>query len=294
MRQPATSHTRRVKTIFALLLALSLMGCSAVKLAYNNLPELGYWWLDGYVDFDSAQTPRVREQLARLLATHRKNELPKLLAWVEKAQQMAPADVTPSQVCAFSEDVRRSLLATALDASGPGAELALSLDASQLAHLEGKYAKINAEYASDWLDRSTDQQHKKRYDAFLDRSEDFYGALDREQRTLLRQMVDRASFDPRRIDAERRQRQQESLALLRSFGRNGTPLADVRAAIDAYAKRIASPPPGAWREQQQAQLQEGCEHVAELHNATHPAQREKAVRRLQGYAQDLRDLIATP
>ncbi|CAN5273491.1 hypothetical protein BH10PSE18_BH10PSE18_16970 [soil metagenome] len=282
------------KIIGVLLLGATLYGCSAIKLAYNNLPEFTYWWLDGYLDFDGAQTPRVKEQLAQLLAWHRRNELPKLVSLVQKAEQMAPNDVTPTQVCAFTDNVRMRLLTVAQQASQPGAELALSLGTAQLQQLERKYTKINADYASDWLERSPARQHEKRYDEFLERNEDFYGTLDASQRRLLRQLTDRSIFDPRRVDAERRQRQQEALGLLRGFSNSAMPASEVRAAIDAYAQRIADPPPGAWRDYQQALLQEGCGNVAALHNATRPEQREKAVRRLRAYEQDLRDLMATP
>lgn len=277
-----------------LLLGAALMGCSAVKLAYNNLPELGYWWLDGYVDFNSGQTPQVRGQLAALLESHRRNELPKFQRLIEEAAAKAPADVTAAEVCAVGDEVRDRLLATALEASKPGAELVASLDETQLRQVESKYAKNNATYARDWLERSVEQQHQKRYKEFLDRSEDFYGSLDNTQRQVLRQLVDRSIFDPRRVDAERRQRQQESLALLRRFSQHAAPVPEVRAAIDAYAQRIANPPTGPWQAYQQALLQESCANISALHNLTRPAQRERAARRLQGYAQDVRDLIATP
>lgn len=292
MRRPFVRGATLARIGCALVLGVALIGCSAVKLAYNNLPELGYWWLDGYVDFNGAQSPRVKEQLAQLLERHRRAELPKLLALVEKAERLALGEVTPAQVCAASDEVRDSLLATAIDAAGPGAALVLGLGDAQLQHLEAKYAKINAEYVSDWLERSVERQHRKRYDTFLDRSEDFYGTLDDAQRTLLRQMADRSIFDPRRVDAERRQRQRESMEILRRFSNSGAPPAEVQTALVAYARRIAQPPPGPWRDYQQALLQESCGNIARLHNATHPAQRERAVRRLQGYAQDIRDLIA--
>ena len=292
MRLSLPSGATLTKIGCALLLGASLIGCSAVKLAYNNLPEFSYWWLDGYVDFNGAQTPRVKEQLAQLLERHRRSELPKILALVENAEKLAPSDVTPAQVCAASDALRDSLLATAVDASVPAAELALGLGDAQLKQIEAKLAKNNAQYASDWLERSVERQHRKRYDTFLERSEDFYGTLDDAQRKLLRQMADRSIFDPRRVDAERRQRQREGLTMLRGFANSGARPADVQAALVAYAQRIAEPPAGAWRDHQRAVLQESCNNIAQLHNATRPAQRDQAVRRLQAYAQDIRDLIA--
>ena len=279
-----------------LLLAAALGACSAVKLAYNNLPELSYWWLDGYFDFDDAQTPKVRDELAQLLAWHRQNELPRIIGLLQEAQGLASADVTPAQACQLADRVRERLLAVTERAEAASAELVLSLSEAQLQQLERKYAKNNAEYRKDWLDRSPAQVQEKRYDQFLERQEDFYGRLTTEQRALLRQQVAQSVFSPRLAYEERRLRQQEALVLLRGFlGSNGGPRpsqAEARAALHAYVLRIADPPPGPWRDQQQALLQEGCRNLATLHNTTSAAQREQAVRRLQAYQGDLRQLVA--
>lgn len=284
------------RIIGVLLLAAALGACSAVKLAYNNLPELSYWWLDGYFDFDGDQTPKVRDELAQLLAWHRQNELPRIIGLLQEAQGLAPADVTPAQACQLADRVRERLLAVTERAEAATAELALSLSEAQLQQLERKYAKNNAEYRKDWLDRSPAQVQEKRYDQFLERQEDFYGRLTTEQRALLRQQVAQSVFSPRLAYEERRLRQQEALVLLRGFlGSNGSPRtspAEARAALHAYVLRIADPPPGPWRDQQQALLQEGCRNLAALHNTTSATQREQAVRRLQAYQGDLRQLVA--
>lgn len=284
------------RIIGVLLLAAALGACSAVKLAYNNLPELSYWWLDGYFDFDDAQTPKVRDELAQLLAWHRQNELPRIIGLLQEAQGLAPSEVTPAQACQLADRVRERLLAVTEHAEAASTELALSLSEAQLQQLERKYAKNNAEYRKDWLDRSPAQVQEKRYDQFLERQEDFYGRLTTEQRALLRQQVAQSVFSPRLAYEERRQRQQEALVLLRGFlGSSGGPRAsqaEARAALHAYILRIADPPPGPWRDQQQALLQEGCRNLAALHNTTSTAQREQAVRRLQAYQGDLRQLVA--
>lgn len=280
------------RIIGALVLGAALAACSAVKLGYNNLPDLAYWWLDGYVDFNGEQTPRVREDLASLLAWHRQTELPQIAALLQKAQALAPNDVTPAQACAFTEDIRARLLAVAYRAEVPGAELAVSLEGAQLQTLERKYAKNNADYASDWLRRTVAKQQDKRYDQFLDRNEDFYGRLDSAQRALLRQQIVQSVFDAKRVDAQRRERQQEALALLRRFVAERTPAAEARPALHAYIQRVSEPPPGPWRDYQQSVLEEGCRNVAALHNSTTPAQRQKAVERLRAYEADVRDLMA--
>jgi hypothetical protein len=234
----------------------------------------------------------VRDELAELLAWHRRHELPKIAALLREAQTLAPGDITPQQVCEFADRIRERLLAVAVQAEGPGTGLALSLGPAQLAQLERKYAKNNAEYRKEWLEREPARWQEKRYDRFLERHEDFYGPLDADQRALLKQQVAQSVFDPRALDRERRARQQEALALLRGFQARPTPPAEARAAIHAYVLRIADPPPGPWREQQQALQQEGCRNLAALHNSTSARQREQAVRRLQAYERDLGELAA--
>jgi len=280
------------RIIGVLLAGALLAACSTLKLAYNNLPELSYWWLDGYLDFDGAQSPRVRDDLAELLAWHRRHELPRLVELLRGAQALAPEDITPQQACEFADQIRDRLLAVAVQAEGPGTGLALSLGEAQLQQLERKYAKNNAEYRKEWLERTPARWQEKRYERILERNEDFYGRLEPFQRELLKQQVAQSRFDPHAFDAERRRRQQEVLALLRRFQTERTPPAEARAAIHAYVLRIADPPAGPWRDRQQALQHEGCRNVAALHNSTSAAQREQAARRLQAYERDLGELFA--
>ncbi|MFC5609289.1 DUF6279 family lipoprotein [Variovorax soli] len=280
----------------AALLASLLAGCSTVKLAYNNAPELAYWWLDGYLDFDASQTPRVRGELDWLLAWHRQNELPQWIALLQKAQAMAPNDSTPAQACELAQAMRLRLLALAEQAEPAGAVLALTLTRAQLDHLQKKYAQVNDDYRADWIDKSREAQQDRRYEQWLNRSEDFYGNLDERQKKALRQMVADSVFNPVLFDAERKRRQTVALRTLRTLGalgaEPGVSASEAQQVLHAYIRTVAEPPPGRWRDQQEALWQESCRNVAALHNMTTPAQREQAVRRLRSYETQLRELAA--
>ena len=117
-----------LRIIGGLALALGLVGCSMVKLGYNNLPEVAYWWLDGYVDFSEAQAPRAREALARLQQWHRSEELPRYVQWLREAEGLAGGDIGPAQACALVvsplarallDHLRTHLPATSAAAPGP-------------------------------------------------------------------------------------------------------------------------------------------------------------------------------
>jgi hypothetical protein len=280
------------RIIGVLLVAAALGACSTVRLAYNNLPELSYWWLDGYLDFDAAQTPKVRDELARLLEWHRRNELPRVAALLQEAEALAPGEVSADQACRMAEQIRERLLAVAVQAEPAIADIALGLGDAQLQQLERKYAKINADYRKEWLDRSKVEVQERRYDRFRERLEDFYGRLEPAQRDLLRRQIAESVFDPRLADAERRLRQREVLALLRGFQAERPSTAEARAAVHVHVLRIADPPPGPWRAHQQALLEEGCRNLAALHGVASAGQRDKAVRRLQAYRDDVARLMA--
>ncbi|NNU44233.1 hypothetical protein [Ramlibacter montanisoli] len=82
--------TRLPWIILALACSLALSACSAVKLGYNALPSLAYFWLDGYVDFSDEQAPRVRDEIANLHTWHRQQELPRVLELLARMEQLAP------------------------------------------------------------------------------------------------------------------------------------------------------------------------------------------------------------
>src|SRR3954471_20772192 len=101
------------RIIGLLTFALALSGCSAIKLGYNNLDEVAYWWVDSYVDFTNEQSRRVRQDLGRLDRWHRQEELPEIIAMLQRMEQLAPEDVSPAQACSFVPQVRERLHALA-------------------------------------------------------------------------------------------------------------------------------------------------------------------------------------
>ena len=283
------SGLRRI--IGLLALAAMLAGCSAIKLGYNNLDDIAYWWLDSYVDFSDEQSTRVREDLASLHAWHRRQELPAVIAMLQEMEKLAPGEVTPAQACALVQQVRERLNAVADRAEPAVVTLALGLAPEQLQHLERKYEKNDAEYRKQWVRPPREEQREKRFDQFLERSEMIYGRLDAPQRDVLKRLVEQSIFEPERMLAERMRRQQDALQTLRKLSGQPVPFAEARSLLRGYLERTQEPPDPASRRYQQALIDEGCRNIATLHNSTNAAQRDAAVRRLRAYQRDLRDLV---
>ena len=280
------------RIIGLLALAAALSACSAVKLGYNNLGEVAYWWLDGYVEFSDEQAARVREDLARLHLWHRSHELPRLVEMLRRMEDLAPGDISPAQACMFVEQVRDRLDAMAERAETAAITLAMGLAPEQLGHLERKYARNNAEYRKKWISPGATEVAENRFKQFLGRSETIYGDLGDAQRAVLRRQIQQSIFDGPRLLAERMRRQRDALQTLRKLIGEPVSSDEARTLLRGYLARTREPPEAAQRQYQHALIDEGCRVFAALHNSTNVEQRQSAVRRLRAYQRDLRELAA--
>jgi hypothetical protein len=287
-----TIASRLGRIIGLLALAAALAACSAIKLGYNNIDGLAYWWLDSYLDFTDEQEGRVREDLDRLHAWHRASELPQFIALLQAMEQAAPADVTPAQACGFLTQVQQRLEALSERAEPAVVTLVLGLTSEQLTHLERKYEKVNKEFRKDWIQPAASEIAEKRLEKFIERSEMIYGKLDDAQRAAVRRQLQQSSFDGKRLLAERQRRQRDTLQTLRKVTGQPIPLDEARALMRAYLDRQRLPADPGDRVFQQSLIDEACANAAALHNSTTAAQREAGARRLRAYQRDLRELSA--
>jgi cell division protein FtsN len=286
--------------IIRLLLAASVLallgGCSAIKLAYNNLPDLGYWWVDGYADLNEVQSLQLRADLASLHTWHRKNELPRIAELLQQMQKSALADATPEQVCSLYGDIRNRIDAVVTQAEPGALALAMRLTPAQLQHLQARFDKGNKEWRRTRVTAERSERLDKRLASEVDRAEDFYGTLGERQRKVLQDAIAVSSMDPQRMYTERLRRQQDMVATLRAIAPGlGAPAmepAQAMAALRGYWERTVRSPDPLYRSQAEAAVQENCATYARLHNSTTPEQRARAAARLAAYARDARELAA--
>ena len=276
-----------------------LSGCSALRIGYSTAPDLVYWWLDGYVDFTSDQTPRVREALKQWFAWHRRTQLPDYASLLARAQREVLEPTTPAAVCAWQADVERRLDAAIEGALPAAAELMLGLAPEQLQHVERRMAKASGELRADYLQADLAERKAKSLERTAERFEMLYGRLDAAQRERLATLLAASSFDAERWLAERRTRHREMLhamTLASAAARRGAArdaaLQLAEAAVRVIAERSARSPRADYRAYQQRLTQDNCALVARMHNAMTAGQRQAARTKLKGWEDDLRMLIA--
>jgi Family of unknown function (DUF6279) len=269
-----------------------LTACSAIKLAYNQAPDLTYWWLDGYFDFNEQQTPKVRDELTKLFAWHRANELPKTANLLADAAKRMPGEISATQACMWYGQAR-GLIDNVSDQALPAlAELAPSITPDQIVHLQRKYSKVNDEYMRDYIQGSPASREAKRLKQSMDRSESLYGKLEEAQIAAIKQALATSSFDAAASLKERQRRQQELIDILKNLAAlKITPQAS-QQVLKAYIQRAWESPDPAYRAYVQRLTQQACQSFASIHASTTPTQRVNAARVLKSYEADLRILAA--
>jgi len=288
----------------ALVLAVALLtlgACSTARLAYNQAPNLLYWWLDGYVDFNSAQSPQARQDIDAFMVWHRNNELPTYARQLQQWQALATQDITQAQACTQFETVRAAVQRASERGLEPLTRLAVGLTPEQQAHLQRHQTKSNESFEKDFLRGSPEQRLRQRLDKAVSRSEMLYGRLSPAQRDLLQASLQQSPWDAQKTQQERLRRQSDLLQTIQTVqdgSRNGNgngneavSLAALDATRSYLARVLQSPTPG-YTAYSKTQVQHGCAQFAALHNTTTPEQRANAVRVLKGYEDDLRALAA--
>ncbi len=282
------------RIIGAMFLALTLVGCSANRIAFNNAPTLIYYWLDSYFDFDGPQSVDFKASLKELQAWHRQEELPQWAELLKNLQPVVNQEVSAAQVCTLWGFLQQRLQAPTNHLTPALAQLAVSLKPGQIEHIAAEFKKRNKNWREEWLDLSPAERLARRSKQIEERSERFYGKLDDGQREKIRIHLAESGYDPEMLQKEMLRRQQDSLTVLTHARSGQLSTAEVQAGLLAlFAKAVASPD-AASRQYNETITQSACAAVAAVHNSSTAEQKAKLKRTLQDYEADVRALMQAP
>ena len=275
-------------------IALALAGCSSVRLGYNAAPQLSWWWLDGQLDFTSAQSPAARQSLDNFFDWHRRTQLPELAALLASAQPALAEATTTDGACTWYGRVRDRLEPSIDRALVQVADILPTLAEPNFKHLEQRYAKSLQEMRVDYLQADPAERRAEASKRTTSRVEQIYGSLEEAQRRVIAAGLAQSPFDPEAWLAERQRRQADTVQTLRRLVSEKADRDQRIAALRALAERTQLSPDPAYRAYQRKLTQYNCEFAAQIHNASTAAQRTKAQQRLKGWEDDLRALTSQP
>jgi hypothetical protein len=264
-----------------LICLVLLQGCSAIKLGYQQLPTLSYWWLDSTVSFSGAQTPAAKEAIDKLYQWHRREELAGYGEVLQRIGQLSTGPLQADQVCSVSTDLQARLDVLMRQAVVQAAPVVLALGPRQLSHMARHWENKNEEWEKEWLQGDAQARLDRRLDKAVNRFNSFYGDLSPAQIGLLRTQLAQSPWTAEWGRRDRQRRQQDLLSTLQRVAQSGMTPAQAEAQLWGVWQRWLNPTDPAQRAVLQSLSQRACESLAQLHNTTTPEQRVRVARRLR-------------
>ncbi len=262
-----------------------------IKIGYRNADTFGLLWIDRYLDLTSAQKNFVKPRLRELVAWHRTTQLPDYAALTTEMQKLAEHSITPAEVTALARRLKQRADTSIQHALPDIADLALRLTPDNISAMEDKFADNDDKFRDDnFVKGDVDKQQKARYDKTLERIEEWYGRFSREQRAAVRKLSDARPLDNDILFAERQRRERELIVLMTRIEREKPSRDAVIALLRNYSERFEFNPDRDKRAFQES-LRRATEAMdAAIHNLATPAQRERAITKLQDWIDDFRSL----
>lgn len=270
---------------------VALAGCSAISLTYERLPTLLYWWMNSYVDFDPDQASQARADFAAWHVWHRKEELPRYIALLQRWQHELAGPLDANDVCAWRAPVVARMQA-GFAAAKPGLlRLAVSLNDEQRGRLARRFKESNIELREEYAEgtpRARERDSRKRTEKFFRR---IYARLNSTQRAQIEARTAETAYDAERWLGERAARQTLILDGLQPTGIAAKDSAQqellARAALDTFTAQFFNSPRAEYQKYREALLRRNCRLFAEVHAAASPSQVARARRKLAAWEAEL-------
>lgn len=280
---------RRLARLLAAAGVLLLGGCSTLQLGYNNADALLAWRADSYFDLDAPQRHDFRERLERLLAWHRREQLPDYARFVQATVERARGGLRREDLLWFVDGLRARYRALADYGARDAADVLATLTPAQVRHLTAEFARVNRRFAAEHeLDDGVEAQKRARNRRLLGQIADWTGPLSRTQEQRIEGLLDAVPLVEHLRQQDRLRRQREFLELLALRANRAEFAARLRAwLLDWEAGRTP---------EFERAMSEVAERRLEFYLAVDrlltPAQRERALKRLAGFGEDFRALAA--
>ena len=272
------------------LLAALLSGCSTIRLAYTNADTYLSWQANSFFRLSSEQRSELDQSVSRVLAWHRAQALSKYAQLAEEAAVRVARGLAHEDLAwaaeAINAQAREALVAGARET----APLVDRLAPEQLVHLEGRLAQENRKFVEEFIEPSAAQRRERRLRRTIEQVEDWIGGLSDAQLERVRRYSRETVIADELRDAHRRRMQAEFVAIAR--------VREAHSRLAGWAARVFPEKElgldAAHAAAVRANQAEYLQMLIDIDRGLTPAQRRRAVARLQGYADDFRTLAREP
>lgn len=271
------------RALLAALVALLAAACSSVtRVAYDNAPFAAAWMVDDWFDLHDGQRDWVKERLARLHGWHRASEMPAYERLLAATAARAARGLSADDARQVHREMRALWLRLVRRAIPDMADFLLQLHPEQVVFLARKFDEDNERTVRESVRGTPQERLERRQKRYLERIEDWTGRLSPAQRDVVRARVAAMGDLTDEWLGDRRFRQSETIALLRSK--------PTRAQLEAGLTRLLVDSDSWRRPEYVAKMKARDEQVfamvADLDATLTAEQRGRLHRRLAGYAAD--------
>jgi hypothetical protein len=268
--------------------ALVLLGACGTQFAYNRLAWLGHYYLANQVSLDEPQSTELRANLREFFVWHRRTELPRYAAFLDRMATASGHSMTREQLLQQRVEIE-AFVRVAVERGAPDAARWLrGLRPAQLDELFASFEKKEREAREESCGQDAAKRSAKREERFIDNVEDWTGRLSRAQRELIVRGLSKTRGDAC-LDVTARERSRIEFRALVERHRED---ADFAARIATFMTRPEDRWDPAYRATAEANREVLIELLAELGRSLTPEQRARSAARLRDFAGNLRVLSA--
>ncbi|CAN5505628.1 hypothetical protein BH11PSE11_BH11PSE11_14160 [soil metagenome] len=270
-----------------------MSACGVARMGYRNADEVSYWWLNSYIDIEPEQSTMVRRSLNKLFDWQHKTQHKDYVKFLTQQQSRLQQNVTKNDLLLVNTEIRQRLQVLADHALPDLADLALSLQAHQIAKLEKKFASNNNTFRKENLSDDIEKRQRFRFKKALQQAEYWFGNFNREQEAQIRAASDARPMNNELLMVDRLQRQRDLLSALRKIQAQKPPREAVIAMLKDYLNNSFYERPGL-KPEIKAFLEQNKEGNAQLAaviiNLATPEQKARAIKNAQQWIEDFTEM----
>jgi len=175
-----------VRRCLVLFLCLTIVGCSATRLIYNQLDWGIVWYVNGFFELDDAQEDQLREMVATNIEWHRRNQLPQYASLLRDVESDALADtLTYEKVDAYYTRIMVLSDELIVKITPDMATFLLTLRDDQIEDFIAGLQESNDELWDEYAGSTPEKRLKNRKKRAIKGIERIMGNLNRDQKKIV-------------------------------------------------------------------------------------------------------------
>ena len=182
------------RILIMLVVAVSLAGCSTVRVGYNQLDWLIPTWFQSYVSLDEGQKIRLRQHTDELIAWHCSTQLPGYATWLRKVNVDFQSGINHTQLLGHYLALDRSWIELAEEVIPRVADIFAGLSDEQVSELLGNMEKSNADYRKKYMDQPDKKMRRENIKSAADAFNRWFGHLTEEQKQAIERWSQKVKF----------------------------------------------------------------------------------------------------